>query len=72
MIIDMIDGEVSQGELAERKNQRYAADAATDDGMRGLPDDAAGVYGLQRTVPMRWIPHPGRSMGTGAGVMHTR
>ena len=64
---DVIDDQVNMGELAESKEQRYAADNASDDGMRELPGDAAvALYGLQKkTTPMQWVRHPKEWFGAG-------
>ncbi len=73
MTKDVIDDQVNLDELAESNKQRYAADNATDDGMRDLPGDAAvALYGLQQAPPMHWVRHVKQWFGAGAGVARSK
>ncbi|MGF6782530.1 hypothetical protein P3T21_007771 [Paraburkholderia sp. GAS334] len=69
----MIDDQVNAEELAESKNQREAAETATDDCMPVVPESKArDVEVIQYRTPKQWVKHSRKWAGARGSPMQSR
>lgn len=68
----MIDDQVNVEELAESREQREAAENATDDGMPVAPEHKARDDGqIQYKTPKQWVRHARKWLGSGRSFMQS-
>ena len=64
----MINDHVNAEELAESREQRKAAENATDDGMPVAPEHKARDVGeIQYRTPKQWVRHARKWLGAERG-----